>query len=132
MAYEKFKPPRGGRGKMFFGPYVTVNKGGMSFNYYVKEMIGDKFKFVVFYFNREANKIGFWFWKNSCPGSYALIWNKNSDVFFVNGKSFFKAYDIAEKVEKCYTRHFLLEPEPDKEDKKNDFYCIQLKPTSVG
>jgi len=42
MAYEKFIPERGGRGSMFLTPYVTINKGGMSFNRYVKEMIGDR------------------------------------------------------------------------------------------
>ncbi len=127
MAYEKFIPARGGRGEMFSTPYVTINKAGMSFNHYAQEMIGDGFKFVMFYFDREASKIGFWFWKDSCPGSYALIWHKSHKFFTVNGKSFFRAYRIAEKIEKCNTRHFPLEL--DKEGKQNnDFYCIQLKP----
>ena len=130
MAYEKFMPTRGGQGSKFFGPYVTINKGGMSFNRYVKEMIGDAFNFVVFYFDKEASKIGFWFWKDARPGSYALIWHKNRETFTVNGKSFFKAYDILEKIKKCNTRHFPLEP--DEEDKQNnDFYCVQLKPPKV-
>jgi len=129
MAYEKFIPTRGGQGRKFFAPYVTVNKGGMTFNRYVKEMIGDGFKFVLFYFDKEANKIGFWFWKNACPGSYALIWNKYRESFIVNGKSFLRAYGILEKIKKCDTRHFPLELEPDKENKQNnDFYCIRLNP----
>jgi len=65
MAYEKFIPDRGGRGSMFLTPYVTINKGGMSFNRHVKEMIGDGFKYVAFYFDKEASKIGLWFWKMS-------------------------------------------------------------------
>ena len=127
MAYEKFMPTRGGRGSMFPTPYVTVNKAGISFNRYVKEMIGERFKFVIFYFDKETSKIGLWFWKDACPGSYALLWHKDRDTFAVNSKSFFKAYGILERIEKCNARHFPLEP--DKEGKKNnDFYCIQLKP----
>ena len=127
MAYEKFISSRGGQGKTFPAPYVTVNKGGMSFNRHAKKMIGDGFNFVVFFFDKQASKIGFWFWKDACPGSYALIWHKSGEHFTVNGKSFFKAYGIREKIEKCNRRHFPLEP--DKESKKNnDFYCIQLKP----
>jgi len=126
MAYEKFIPDRGVRGSMFLTPYVTINRGGMSFNRHVKEMIGDEFKYVAFYFDRETGKIGLWFWKDACPGSYALIWLKNRDRFTVNGKSFFKAYGIQERIEKCATRHFPLET--DEENKKNnDFYCIRLK-----
>jgi len=126
MAYEKFMPTRGGHGERFSEPYVTVNKGGMSFNRHVKEMIGDEFKFVAFYFDKEASKIGLWFWKDSCPGSYALIWLKNRETFIVNGKSFFRAYEIQEIIKKCNTRHFPLEK--DEENKKsNDFYCIHLK-----
>ena len=126
MAYEKFMPTRGGQGERFSEPYVTINKGGMSFNRHVKEMIGDGLKFVVLYFDKETSKVGFWFWKDSCPGSYALIRHKNHETFTVNGKSFFKAYDIPEKIKKCNTRHFPLEL--DEENKKNnDFYCIQLK-----
>ena len=126
MAYEKFILDRGGRGSMFLKPYVTINKGGMSFNRYVKEMIGDGFKYVAFYFDKEASKIGLWFWKDVCPGSYALIWHKSRETFIVNGKAFFKSYDIPEKIKKCNTRHFPLEM--DEENKKNnDFYCIQLK-----
>jgi len=126
MAYEKFIPARGGRGDRFPTPYVTINKGGMSFNRYAGEMIGNEFKFVAFYFDKETNKIGLWFWKDSCPGSYALIWFKNRETFSVNGKSFFRAYDIQEKIKKCNTRHFPLEK--DEESKKNnDFYCIQIK-----
>ena len=63
MAYEKYIPERGGRGSMFLTPYVTINKGGMSFNRYVKEMIGEKFKHIVFYFDKESSKIGLWFWR---------------------------------------------------------------------
>jgi len=126
MAYEKFIPERGGRGSMFISPYVTINKGGISFNRYVKEMIGNEFKFVVFYFDKETSKIGLWFWKDSCPGSYALIWFKNRETFSVNGKSFFRAYNIEEILKKCNTRYFPLET--DEENKKNnDFYCIHLK-----
>ena len=69
MAYEKFIPERGGRGDKFPTPYVTINKGGMTFNHHAKEMIGEGFKFVVFYFDEETNKIGFWFWKDPCSGS---------------------------------------------------------------
>ena len=127
MAYEKFIPERGGRGEMFSTPYVTVNKGGISFNRYVKEMIGDEFKFVAFYFDKETSKIGFWFWKDSCPGSYALLWFKNRETFSVNSKSFFQAYGILEIIEKCNTRHFPLEKDEDNKQDK-DFYCIQLKP----
>ena len=127
MAYEKFMATRGGHGKKFFGPYVTINKGGMSFNRYVKEMIGNEFKYVAFYFDKETSKIGFWFWKDACPGSYALNWHKSREHFTVNGKSFFRAYDIPEKIKKCNTQHFPLEM--DKDDKQDkDFYCIQLKP----
>jgi|GEM_PF-1194795 len=126
MAYEKFMAIRGGKGKKFFGPYVTINKGGMSFNSYVTEMIGDGFKHVAFYFDKETRKIGLWFWKDSCPGSYSLLWHKSREHFTVNGRSFFRAYGIQEKIEKCNTRYFLLEKdEENKEDK--DFYCIQLK-----
>jgi len=126
MAYEKFIPTRGGRATMFLTPYVTVNKSGMSFNRYVKEMIGGRFKFVIFYFDKETNKIGLWFWKDACPGSYALIWHKDRDTFAVNSKSFFRAYDIPEKIKKCNSRHFPLEK--DEESKQNnDFYCIQIK-----
>jgi len=126
MAYEKFIPERGGRGPLFSTPYVTINKGGISFNCHVKEMIGDKFKQVVFYFDKETKKIGLWFWKDSCPGSYSLLWLKNRATFSVNSKSFFRAYDIQEKIKKCNTRHFPLEQ--DEENKKEkDFYCIQLK-----
>ena len=103
MAYEKFISARGGQGKTFPAPYVTVNKGGMSFNRHAKEMIGDGFKFVVFFFDKQASKIGFWFWKDVCPGSYALIWHKSRKHFTVNGKSFYKAYGILEKIEKCDT-----------------------------
>ncbi|MBA7668224.1 hypothetical protein ES703_76333 [subsurface metagenome] len=128
MAYEKFIPDRGVRGSMFLTPYVTINRGGMSFNRYVKEMIGDRFKYVAFYFDKQTSKIGLWFWKDSCPGSYALIWLKNRETFTVNGKSFFKAYGIQEIIKKCDTRHFPLET--DEENKKNnDFYCIRLKPS---
>jgi len=128
MAYEKFMATRGGKGTRFFGPYVTVNKGGMTFNSYAKEMIGDGFKFVAFYFDRETNKIGFWFWKDACPGAYALNWHKSGEHFTVNGKSFFRAYGIPEKIKKCNIQHFPLEP--DKKNKENnDFYCIQLKPS---
>ncbi len=126
MAYEKFMPTRGGHGERFSEPYVTINKGGMSFNRHVKEMIGDGLKFVVLFFDKEASKIGLWFWEDSCPGSYALIWLKNREAFSVNGKSFFRAYDTQEIIKKCNTRHFPLEM--DEENKKNnDFYCIQLK-----
>ena len=127
MAYEKFMAIRGGQGKKFFGPYVTINKGGMSFNSYVIEMIGDEFKHVAFYFDKETRKIGLWFWKDSCPGSYSLLWHKSREHFTVNGKSFFRAYGIQEKIEKCNTRHFLLEKDEDNKQDK-DFYCIQLKP----
>ena len=130
MAYEKFVPPKGGQGKTFFGPYVTINKGGMTFNRYVKEMIGDGFKFVVLFFDREADKIGFWFWKNVCPGSYTLIQHKNHETFTVNGKAFFRAYGIPEKIKKCDTRHFPLESD-EKNKKNNDFYCVQLKPPKM-
>ena len=126
MAYEKFIPERGGRGEMFSTPYVTVNKGGISFNRYVKEMIGDGFKHVAFYFDKEASKIGLWFWKDSCPGSYSLIWLKNRETFTVNSKSFFRAYDIEEIIKKCNARHFPLEKDEDNKQDK-DFYCIQLK-----
>ncbi len=127
MAYEKFIPERGGRGSMFLTPYVTINKGGISFNRYVKEMIGDNFKHIVFYFDKETSKIGFWFWKDSCPGSYALLFYKKRDNFTVNSKSFFQAYDIQEIIKKCNMRHFPLEAdEENKQDK--DFYCIKLKP----
>ena len=126
MAYEKFIPERGGRSSMFLTPYVTINKGGMSFNCYVKEMIGDKFNYVAFYFDKEAGKIGLWFWKKSCPGSYALNWHKSGERFTVNSKSFFKAHGIHERIEKCNTWHFPLEI--DEENKKNnDFYCIRLE-----
>ena len=126
MAYEKFLATRGGQGIRFFGPYVTINKGGMTFNRYAKEMIGDGFKYVAFYFDRETSKIGFWFWKNACPGGYGLNWHKSGEHFTVNSKSFFRAYDIQEIIEKCNTRHFPLElDEENKQDK--DFYCIQLK-----
>jgi len=126
MAYEKFVPERGGRGSMFSTPYVTINKGGMSFNCYVKEMIGEKFKHIVFYFDKETKKIGLWFWRDSCPGSYSLLWFKNRDTFSVNSKAFFRAYDIQEIIKKCNVRHFPLElDEENKQDK--DFYCIQLK-----
>ena len=127
MAYEKFMPDRGGRASMFLTPYMTINKGGMSFNRHVKEMIGDEFKYVVFYFDKEASKIGLWFWKDSCPGSYALIWHKSRESFIVNGKSFFRAYDIQEIIKKCNTRHFPLEMDEENKKKSNDFYCIQLK-----
>jgi len=127
MAYEKFIPARGGRGEMFSTPHVTVNKGGMSFNRYAKEMIGDKFKHVAFYFDKEARKIGLWFWKDSCPGSYSLIWFKNRQTFSVNSKSFFRAYGILEIIEKCNSRHFPLEKDEDNKQDK-DFYCIQLEP----
>ena len=126
MAYEKYIPERGGRGEMFSTPYVTVNKGGISFNRYVKEMIGDGFKHVAFYFDKEAKKIGLWFWKDSCPGSYSIIWYKHRDTFSVNSKSFFRAYGIQEIIKKCNKRHFPFEQdEENKQDK--DFYCIQLK-----
>jgi len=126
MAYEKFIPARGGRGEKFSTPYVTINKGGMSFNRYAGKMIGNEFKFVVFYFDKETNKIGLWFWKDSCPGSYGLIWFKNRETFSVNGKSFFRAYDIHKIIKKCNARHFPLEKdEENKQDK--DFYCIQIK-----
>jgi len=126
MAYEKFIPARGGRGDKFLTPYVTMNKGGMTFNRYAKELIGDGFKFVAFYFDKETNKIGLWFWKDACPGAYALLYYKNREVFSVNGKSFFRAYGIPEIIKKCNTRHFPLEK--DEESKKNnDFYCIQIK-----
>jgi len=128
MAYEKFISSRGLQGQMFVTPYVTVNKGGMTFNRHAKEMIGDGFKYVVFYFDKETTKIGLWFWKDSCPGGYALIHYKDREVFSVNSKSFFKAYEIIEKIKKCNTRHFPLELEQDEENKKNDdFYCIQIK-----
>ena len=126
MAYEKFMVKRGGQGKTFFGPYVTINKGGMSFNRYAKEMIGDEFNFVAFYFDKATSKIGFWFWKDACPGGYALNWHKSGEHFTVNGKSFFRAYSIPEKIEKCKTQHFPLEPDK-KNEENNDFYCIQLK-----
>ncbi len=126
MAYEKFIPERGGRGEMFPTPYVTINKGGMSFNRYVKEMIGDEFKHIVFYFDKETNKIGLWFWKDSCPGSYSLIWYKNRETFSVNSKAFFLAYSIQEKIEKCNSRHFPLETDEENSQDK-DFYCIHLK-----
>ena len=128
MAYEKFVSTRGGRRVRLFGPYVTINKGGISFNSYAKEMIGDKFKFVMFFFDREASKIGLWFWKDSCPGGYALNWHKSGEHFTVNGKSFFRAYNIPEKIKKCNTQHFPLEPDKRNEE-NNDFYCIQLKPS---
>lgn len=128
MAYEKFIPERGGRGIMFLTPYVTINKGGMSFNRYTKEMIGDGFKYVAFYFDKETSKIGLWFWKDSRPGSYALIWFKNRETFSVNSKSFFRAYDILEKIKKCNTRHFPVDRDEEESKKNNDFYCIQLKP----
>ena len=128
MAYEKFIPERGGRGSMFITPYATINKGGISFNRYAKEMIGDGFKHIVFYFDKESSKIGLWFWKDSCPGSYALLWHKSRKSFIVNSKSFFKAYDIQEIIKKCNTRYFPLEKDTDKESKQSsDFYCIQLK-----
>ncbi len=126
MAYEKYIPERGGRGEMFSTPYVTVNKGGISFNRYVKEMIGDGFKHVAFYFDKEAKKIGLWFWKDSCPGSYSIIWYKHRDTFSVNSKSFFRAYDILEIIKKCNSRHFPFEKDEDNKQDK-DFYCIQLK-----
>jgi len=126
MAYEKFIPERGGRGTMFSTPYVTINKGGMSFNRYVKEMIGEKFKHIVFYFDKETKKIGLWFWKDSCPGSYALLWFKNRETFSVNSKSFFRAYDILEIIKKCNARHFPVERDEDNKQDK-DFYSIQLK-----
>ena len=127
MAYEKFMATRGGKTRMFFGPYVTINKGGMTFNSYARKMIGDGFKFVVFYFDKATSKIGFWFWKDACPGSYALNWHKSREHFTVNGKSFFRTYDIPEKIKKCNSQHFPLEL--DNENKENnDFYCIQLKP----
>ena len=126
MAYEKFMAARGGQGMRIFGPYVTVNKGGMSFNSYARDMIGDSFKFVMFFFDREASKIGFWFWKDSCPGSYSLLSFKNREVFCVNSKSFFRVYGILEIVEKCNTRHFPFEKDEDNKQDK-DFYCIQLK-----
>ncbi len=129
MAYEKFMPARGGQGKTFSGPYVTINKGGMTFNRHVREMIGDGFKFVAFYFDKEASKIGFWFWKDACPRSYALIWHKGREQFTVNGKSFFKAYNITERIEKCNARHFPLEQDEESKKKNNDFYCVQLKLT---
>jgi len=128
MAYEKFIATHGGRGKMFTTPYVTINKGGMSFNRSAKEMIGDKFKFVAFYFDKEASKIGLWFWKNSCPGSYALIWFISRQTFSVNSKSFFRAYGILEIIEKCNSRYFPLEKDEDNKQDK-DFYCIRLKPS---
>jgi len=128
MAYEKFVSTRGGQGVRLFGPYVTVNKGGMSFNSYARDMIGDRFKFVMFFFDKEASKIGLWFWKDSCPGGYSLNWHKSGEFFTVNGKSFFRAYGILEKIEKCKTQHFLLEPDK-KNEENNDFYCIQLKPS---
>ena len=127
MAYEKFIPERGGRGSMFISPYVTINKGGMSFNCHVKEMIGEKFKHIVFYFDKETKKIGLWFWKDSCPGSYSLLWFKNRETFSVNSKSFFRAYDIQEIIKKCNVRHFPVERDEDNKQDK-DFYCIQLKP----
>ncbi|GAH45649.1 unnamed protein product [marine sediment metagenome] len=99
----------------------------MSFNRYVKEMIGDKFKYVAFYFDKETKKIGLWFWKDSCPGSYALIWFKNRETFTVNSKAFFLAYDIQEIIKKCKARHFPFERDEDNKQDK-DFYCIQLKP----
>ena len=44
----------------------------------------------------------------------------------MNGKAFFKAYEIHEKIKKCNTRHFPLEK--DEENKKSDdFYCIKIK-----
>ena len=127
MAYEKFIPERGGRGSMFITPYVTINQGGMSFNRYVKGMIGDGFKHVVFYFDKESSKIGLWFWKDACPGSYGLNWHKSREHFMVNSKSFFRAYDILEIIKKCNIRHFPLEPDEEESKKNNDFYCIQLK-----
>ena len=58
--------------------------------------------------------------------AYALIQHEGHETFTVNGKSFFKAYGIPEKIKKCDTRHFPLET--DEENKKNnDFYCIRLK-----
>ena len=126
MAYEKFIPERGGRGEMFPTPYVTINKGGMSFNRYVKEMIGDGFKHIVFYFDKETKKIGLWFWKDSCPGSYSLIWFKNRETCSVNSKAFFQAYGILEIINKCNCRHFPFEKD-EEEDQDKDFYCIQLK-----
>jgi len=128
MAYEKFIPERGGRIPMFSTPYVTINKGGMTFNRYARDMIGDGFKYIAFYFDKETSKIGFWFWKNACPGGYGLNWHKSGEFFTVNGKSFFRAYDILEKIEKCNTRHFPLEPDK-KNEENNDFYCIQIKPS---
>lgn len=128
MAYEKFIAERGVRGETFLTPYVTVNKGGMSFNRHAKKMIGEGFNFVVFYFDTQVGKIGLWFWKESCPGSYALFWHKSGEKFIVNSKSFFKAYDIPERIKKCNSRHFPLET--DEENKKNnDFYCIRLEPS---
>jgi len=127
MAYEKFIPERGGRGSMFLTPYVTINKGGMSFNRYVLEMIGEKFKHIVFYFDKETKKIGLWFWKDSCPGSYSLLWFKNRETFSVNSKSFFRAYDIQEIIKKCNARYFPVERDEDNKQDK-DFYCIHLKP----
>ena len=127
MAYEKFMVTRGGRGSMFLTPYVTINKGGMSFNRYAKEMIGDEFNFVAFYFDKATSKIGLWFWKDACPGGYRLNWHKSREHFTVNGKSFFRAYDIPEKIKKCNTQYFSLEPDK-KNEENNDFYCIQLKP----
>ncbi len=126
MAYEKFRSKRGGQGVRLFGPYVTVNKGGLSFNRYAKEMIGDGFNFVMFYFDKEASKIGLWFWKDSCPGSYSLIWFKNRETCSVNSKSFFRSYGILEIINKCNSRHFPLEKDEDNKQDK-DFYCIQLK-----
>ncbi|HEB36134.1 MAG TPA: hypothetical protein ENI18_09880 [Candidatus Aminicenantes bacterium] len=126
MAYEKYIPERGGRGEMFSTPYVTVNKGGISFNRYVKKMIGDGFKHVAFYFDKEARKIGLWFWKDSCPGSYSIIWYKHRETFSVNSKSFFRAYGIQEIIKKCNMRHFPFEKDEDNKQDK-DFYCIQLK-----
>ncbi|GAH47252.1 unnamed protein product, partial [marine sediment metagenome] len=123
MAYEKFIPERGGRGSMFSTPYVTINKGGISFNRYVKEMIGEKFKYIAFYFDKESKKIGLWFWKNACPGSYSLLWFKNRETFSVNSKAFLRAYDIQEIIKKCNARHFPLERDEDNKQDK-DFYCI--------
>jgi len=125
MAFEKFITPRRGFSVKYDEPRLKLTKHHIVLNDKAKEQVGEEFKYVVLYFDKEISSIGLWFWKEKVLDSYSIgsknIKEKHSLI--INGKRFYEKFGITKMVEKVGKASFPFV----RDEKEENFYISALK-----
>ena len=113
MAFEKFKMSLSKR-QGSFSPQVTIRKTGiLSFNNIaILNYQIDNYKYAVFYYDKENNKIGFRLTNDdSEEGIQELTQNKKINSIYIFARTFFNYF----KIDLTKSRHYDLLKSEDNE-----------------